>query len=80
MTYKIISTRQVKDILFTQVEYNFSGSIIQVEVAHDAPSTTDDIRQNIINRAATEHAKMLSEQNIPNLINTLPIGEENNIE
>lgn len=80
MKYKIISTRQVGDILFTTVEYNFAGTKRIVEVAHSSPESNEEIVTNIINRAATEHAKMLSEQNIFNLINTLPIGEENNIE
>ena len=37
MTYKILSTRQIDEILFTTVEYNFDGNITTIEVAHFMP-------------------------------------------
>jgi hypothetical protein len=80
MTYKILSSRQADITLITTVEYNLDGTIITVEVPHFMPKSQAEIEQNIINRAATEVARIQAEQEISNLIPTLPINEVKPIE
>ena len=80
MTYKITSTRQIEETLFTTVEYNFDGTIVTTEVAHFMPNTEAEIEQNIINRAASEVAKMEAATTIATLIGSIVIGEEKPIE
>jgi hypothetical protein len=76
MTYKILSTRQIDEILFTTVEYNFDGNIVTIEVAHFMPKSEEDIKQNIVNRASTEVAKIEASATISTLVEFLVIGEE----
>lgn len=80
MTYKILSSRQADITLITMVEYNLDGTIITTEVPHFMPKSQEEIEQNIINRAASEVARIQAEQEIANLIPTLPINEEKPIE
>ena len=80
MTYKILSTRQVAETLFTTVEYNFNGNIVTVEVAHFMASSTQEIEANISNRAASELVRIQAEAVIANLVPTITINEEKNIE
>lgn len=76
MTYKIISTRQVDETLFTTVEYNFDGTIVTIEVAHFMPQSNVEVVQNIINRAATEQTRIDATLLISNIIPVLPAGEQ----
>ena len=80
MTYKILSSRQADITLITTVEYNLDGNIITTEVPHFMPKSQEEIEQNIINRAASEVARILAPQELANLIPTLPINEEKPIE
>ena len=80
MTYTILSTRQVDETLFTTVEYNFDGTIITTEVAHFMPKTEEEITQNIINRAASEVARMQAATTVATLIGSIVVGEEKPIE
>jgi hypothetical protein len=80
MTYKILSTRQIDETLFTTVEYNFDGTIVTTEVAHFMPKTEEEITQNIINRASSEVARMEATTTIATLVETIIIGEEKPIE
>jgi hypothetical protein len=80
MTYKITATRQIEETLFTTVEYNFDGTIVTTEVAHFMPKTEAEIEQNIINRAASEVARMEAATTITTLIESIVIGEEKPIE
>jgi len=80
MTYKILSTRQIDESLFTTVEYNFDGTIVTTEVAHFMPKTEEEITQNIINRASSEVARMEAATTIATLVETIIIGEEKPIE
>jgi len=75
MTYKIISTRQVEEILFTTVEYDFNGVIVTTEVANYMPQSSNDIEQNIINRSESELIRLNAILNIPNIIDGIVIGE-----
>ena len=80
MTYKITATRQVEEILFTTVEYNFDDNIVTTEVAHFMPNTEEEITQNIISRAASELAKIEAATTITTLIGSIVIGEEKPID
>jgi lactam utilization protein B len=80
MTYKIISTRQIDETLFTTVEYNFDGTIVTTEVAHFMPKTEEEITQNIINRAESEVVRMQASSTIATLVENIVIGEEKPIE
>ena len=80
MTYKILSTRQADITLITTVEYNLDCTIVTTEVPHFMPKSQEEIEQNIINRAASEVARIQAEQEIANLIPSLPINEEKPIE
>jgi lactam utilization protein B len=80
MTYKILSTRQVDETLFTTVEYNFDGTIVTTEVAHFMPKTEEEITQNIINRAESEVVRMQASSTIATLVESIVIGEEKPIE
>jgi lactam utilization protein B len=80
MTYKIISTRQIDESLFTTVEYNFDGTIVTTEVAHFMPKTEEEITQNIINRAESEVVRMQASSTIATLVENIVIGEEKPIE
>jgi hypothetical protein len=80
MTYKILSTRQVDEILFTTVEYNFNGTIITTEIGHFMPKTEEEIIQNITNRASAEIGKIEASNTIATLVKNIVIGEEKSIE
>jgi capsule polysaccharide export protein KpsE/RkpR len=80
MTYKILSTRQIDEILFTTVEYNFDGNIATIEVAHFMPKSEEEIKQNIINRASTEVTKIEASATISTLVENIVIGEIKSIE
>jgi capsular polysaccharide biosynthesis protein len=79
MTYKILSTRQQDTILFTEVEYNFDGTIVNVEVAHFNPQSTSEVAANIIDRAQSELDKITIANQITNLIPSIEINQTNNI-
>jgi len=59
MTYKILTTRQQEQILFTEVEYDFekNGKVI-VEMAHFNPQSKEEVETNITNRAQSELQKL----------------------
>ena len=80
MTYKILSTSQVAETLFTTVEYNFDGIIVTTEVAHFMPKTEEEITQNIINRASSEVIRIQASSTIATLVESIVIGEEKPIE
>jgi capsule polysaccharide export protein KpsE/RkpR len=80
MTYKILSTRQIEEILFTTVEYNFGGNIVTIEVAHFMPKSEEEIKQNIINRASAEINKIEASATISTLVESIVIGEIKPIE
>ena len=80
MTYKILSTSQMAETLFTTVEYNFDGTIVTTEVAHFMPKTEEEITQNIINRASSEVIRIQASSTIATLVESIVIGEEKSIE
>jgi lactam utilization protein B len=80
MTYKILSTSQVAETLFTTVEYNFDGTIVTTDVAHFMPKTEEEITQNIINRAESEVVRIQASSTIATLVESIVIGEEKPIE
>lgn len=80
MTYKILSTRQAEEILFTTVEYNFNGDIHTIEVGHFMPNSETEIETNIVNRASSEIARIAATNTVATLIEGIVIGEEKTIE
>jgi hypothetical protein len=76
MKYKIISVRSEGDHVVTQVEYNFNGETLTVSVPHFRPSSEDDIKTGIENRAASEKAKIESAALCSYLASTLETGVE----
>ena len=80
MKYKIISTRQFDENIFTEVEYNFDGKLLVVEISHFAPKSVQEVEDNIKNRAASELAKMQISEHISNIITDIPIDIETPIE
>lgn len=80
MTYKILSTSQMAETLFTTVEYNFDGTIVTTEVAHFMPNTEAEIEQNITNRAESEMIRIQAAITIATLVESIVIGEEKSIE
>jgi hypothetical protein len=80
MTYKITSTRQVNDVLFTTVEYNFDGEVLQNEVDHFRPKSMEEIDIKIVNNAQSLLAQKQAIQDIELLMPVIPINEEKPIE
>ena len=80
MTYKILSTSQVAETLFTTVEYNFDGPIVTTDVAHFMPKTEEEITHNIIIRAESEIVRIQASSTIATLVESIVIGEEKSIE
>lgn len=80
MTYKILSTSQLAETLFTTVEYNFDGTIVTTQVAHFMPKTEEEITQNIIIRAESEMIRIQASSTIATLVENIVIGEEKPIE
>lgn len=62
MPYTILSRRS-EETVFTTVQYNFDGKIVEVEVAHFMPTSEQDIITGIENREVTEKNKLLAELN-----------------
>lgn len=58
MTYRILNTRTLDQILYTLVEYTFENDVVEVEVAHFEPQSKEDIISGITNRAASEQRKL----------------------
>lgn len=80
MTYKIVSTRQVNEVLFTTVECNFGDKLHTIEIPHFMPKSQEEIEQNIINASQSEFIKLQSIDKLKSLILTLPINEVKTIE
>lgn len=79
MTYKILSTQQAGETLITLVEYNFDSITITTEIAHFMPQSTEEIEQNIINRASSEIARIEASTTVTTLIGSIIIGEEKSL-
>ncbi len=79
MTYKILSTIQQDAILFTEIEYDFDGKIVTVEVAHFNPQNTEEIENNIVNRAATELQKIQIVEQLNNLLPSIELNQAKDI-
>jgi hypothetical protein len=86
MTYKILSTRQIENTLFTTVEYNFDFGIKEIEIPHDSPDTSSDeafqanVEQNIKNVADSLIAKEIKTEEIVSVLPTLEIGVDKPLE
>ena len=80
MTYKVISTRLAGETIVTTVEYNFDGTIVTTEIPHFMKKTLEEIDADIINRSASELARIQAEANNATLIALIPLNEEKPIE
>jgi hypothetical protein len=75
MTYKILNTKTIDETLFTEVEYDFDGKIIVVDIPHFMPKSSQEVINNILNRASTEQIKINYIESLQNVINELPINQ-----
>jgi hypothetical protein len=76
MTYKILNTKVVGEHISTEVEYNFDGTVVLVDIFHFMPETQSEIEQNILNRAYSEKRKLDAIALNETLINQIPLNEE----
>lgn len=58
MQYKIKSVTRNEETVTTNVEYNFNGTIVTIDVAHFAPLNVAEVKQSIKNRGLSEKAKL----------------------
>lgn len=79
MTYTILNTRTVGEILFTEVEYDFDGTVMTIEIPHFMPQTSEEVITNIVNRASSEQVKLNAIATLPNVISGLPINQEQSL-
>lgn len=79
MTYTILNTRTVGEILFTEVEYDFDGTVMTIEIPHFMPQTSEEVITSIVNRAVSEQAKINAIAVLPNVISGLPINQEQSL-
>ena len=75
MTYKILNTKTIDETLFKEVEYDFDGKIIVVDIPHFMPKSSQEVINNILNRASTEQIKINYIESLQNVINELPINQ-----
>ena len=86
MTYKILSTRQQEETLFTLVEFTFDFGIQEVDIPHYFPDTSSDeafnanIEQNIKNVADAIISKQVKSEEIESVLPTLEIGVDKPLE
>jgi len=80
MTYKIIATRLAGETIVTTVEYNFDGTLVTVEIPHFRKKTLEEIDTEIVDRAASELARIQAEAESAALITMIPLNEEKPIE
>lgn len=76
MTYKILSTKVVGEHISTEIEYNFDGAIVTVDVFHFMPESQSEIEQNVLNRAYSEKRKLDAITFNETLINQITLNEE----
>ena len=86
MTYKILSTRQQEETLFTLVEFTFDFGIQEIDIPHFFPDTSSDeafqanIEQNIKNVADAIISKQVKSEEIESVLPTLEIGVDKPLE
>lgn len=59
-SYKIISTSNQEDTLYTTVESNINGTLVTVEIPHFRPQSKEEVLRGIENRLASEEAKLIA--------------------
>jgi hypothetical protein len=82
MEYTILNTEYTEDTIYTTVEYNIEGHIVEVRIAHFQPKDFS-VMDGILNRYMTEMYKIFPERMppIPVFIEPAPepfIEEEQN--
>jgi hypothetical protein len=58
MQYKIKSVTRNEETVTTNVEYNFNGTMLTIDVAHFQPANVAEVKQSIKNRGLSEKAKL----------------------
>ncbi len=58
MTYTITAVRRIEETVWTDVTFDFNGTIVMVEVPHFRPQSVNEVKQNIKNRALSEKDKL----------------------
>jgi beta-phosphoglucomutase-like phosphatase (HAD superfamily) len=58
MPYVETSRRTDGDFVFTTIQYDFDGVIVETEIAHFQPQSEADITLGIENREVTERSKL----------------------
>jgi hypothetical protein len=76
MTYKILNTKVVGEHISTEVEYNFDGTIVNVDIFHFMPESQSEIEQSILNRAYSEKRKLDATTLNETLINQITLNQE----
>lgn len=76
MTYKILKTTVNGETINTEVEYNFDGTIVTVDIPHFMPKGQSDIETAILNRAVSEKRKLDAEELNKRIVSNLTIGED----
>lgn len=79
-TFKILSTRQIDELLYTEVEFNFDGELVLIDIGHSAPRSVEEIEQNIRNRGLMEIFKRTASQTVSNLVDDIPLEVEKPLE
>lgn len=62
MADKIISKKVNGETIVTNVDFDFDGKKVSVEIHHFHPKTLEDITNAIANRRASELAKLQAEE------------------
>ena len=76
MNYVINSILQEGVILTTNTTITLdSGDVLTLDISHYMPQSSADIELGITNRAISEQARINSLNNIPSIIDSLPINQ-----
>ena len=75
MKYTITKVRQVEDIIFTEVDYDFNGLIVHVSVPHFQPKTKGDVISGIVNRMVSEQNKLNASNNCTIIASQIALNE-----
>lgn len=72
----ILEKYRLDDNLVTKVEYTFTGDLtggVTVEIFHFRPSSEADVTQNIFDRGESEKIRLIAQQKIDEILNSLEI-------
>lgn len=58
MTYTILSTEQIEETIFTEVEFDFDGVKVECKIPHFMPGSKQEVLNGIENRMISEKRKL----------------------